>query len=604
MLLAVFITATASEPPPPLRASYLTLSGRHSTNLGTGYDIIVGDPQSGDDVGWKFPLFEKDWVEENDADFHINKCSYQSVFSSISGGGSAQASLLEETTISGSAGGGFGGWGAKIAFTASHSVQTFTEMSKTTFEHVYEARASCELYRLALPPPGGVAIKASTDFEARVRRLPNASGAESDKLLENWMVDYGTHYASSIVLGGKMALRWTLTKSSYSTYQAEARKSSFSTEVGVESAFESFATGAAISKENTAANAFEEALEGREAVEIYLGGAPFVKDDLAKWAAGLEDAPALVGGKQFELRQITELLTPLNFPGLSPGVQATAEEFFRRLCTPEGSNLGHDKCTPNAVDPRAYPVIPPITIATGSKIQCVAWARDGASVATGDDDRYVRTWDVITSKANLTLSGHTGQVTSVAYSPDGMHLASGSFDHTIRIWDTATGQSTRTLSGHTSIVLSVAYSPDGMHLASGSFDNTIRIWDTATGQSTRTLTGHTDGVSSVAYSPDGVHLASGSFDHTIRIWDTATGQVTRTLSGHTGFVNSVAYSPDGTHLASGSDDNTIRTWDSTAGQYEAIINCPAGCVSVNARQRRQLLFGSIGVECPNGCVPA
>ena len=35
-----------------------------------------------------------------------------------------------------------------------------------------------------------------------------------------------------------------------------------------------------------------------------------------------------------------------------------------------------------------------------------------------------------------------------------------------------------------------------------------------------------------------------------------------------------------------------------------INNCPAGCVSVNARQRRQLLFGSIGAECPEGCVPA
>ena len=33
-------------------------------------------------------------------------------------------------------------------------------------------------------------------------------------------------------------------------------------------------------------------------------------------------------------------------------------------------------------------------------------------------------------------------------------------------------------------------------------------------------------------------------------------------------------------------------------------NCPAGCVSVNAPQRPQLLSGSIGVECPEGCVPA
>ena len=37
-----------------------------------------------------------------------------------------------------------------------------------------------------------------------------------------------------------------------------------------------------------------------------------------------------------------------------------------------------------------------------------------------------------------------------------------------------------------------------------------------------------------------------------------------------------------------------------------INNCPAGCVSINrnARQRRQLLFGSVGAECPEGCVAA
>ena len=49
-------------------------------------------------------------------------------------------------------------------------------------------------------------------------------------------------------------------------------------------------------------------------------------------------------------------------------------------------------------------------------------------------------------------------------------------------------------------------------------------------------------------------------------------------------------------------DTTQLAWDFL--KTASIINCPAGCVSVNARQRRQLLFGSIGAECPNGCVPA
>tara|TARA_B100000795_G_scaffold85768_1_gene62299 strand:+ start:240 stop:647 length:408 start_codon:yes stop_codon:yes gene_type:complete len=51
-------------------------------------------------------------------------------------------------------------------------------------------------------------------------------------------------------------------------------------------------------------------------------------------------------------------------------------------------------------------------------------------------------------------------------------------------------------------------------------------------------------------------------------------------------------------------DTTQLAWDFLKAAF--INNCPAGCVSVNARQRRQLLFASIpkGAKCPKGCVPA
>ena len=69
------------------------------------------------------------------------------------------------------------------------------------------------------------------------------------------------------------------------------------------------------------------------------------------------------------------------------------------------------------------------------------------------------------------------------------------------------------------------------------------------------------------------------------------------------------YSPDGVveafriydGLGTAPFDTAQLAWDFLKA---ASTDCPAGCVSVNARQRRQLLFGSIGAECPNGCVPA
>ena len=46
--------------------------------------------------------------------------------------------------------------------------------------------------------------------------------------------------------------------------------------------------------------------------------------------------------------------------------------------------------------------------------------------------------------------------------------------------------------------------------------------------------------------------------------------------------------------------------DDDSGSGPINDDCPAGCVFVNARQRRQLLFGSLPIQakCPEGCVAA
>ena len=186
--------------------------------------------------------------------------------------------------------------------------------------------------------------------------------------------------------------------------------------------------------------------------------------------------------------------------------------------------------------------------------------------------------EIVPSRHQKTLVGHTDVVSSVVYSPSGTTLASGSWDHTIRLWDVHTGRLLRTLEGHTGSVENIAFSPNGLTLASGSSDDTIRLWDPITGRHKRTIHGRSYSIPSIAYSPDGETLATGTLTGEIHLWDATTGQHKKTLIGHRGTlaknVLRIAFTPDGLTLISGGSDGTTRLWDVVTGEQLKIISLP------------------------------
>ena len=239
-------------------------------------------------------------------------------------------------------------------------------------------------------------------------------------------------------------------------------------------------------------------------------------------------------------------------------------------------------------------------------MNAVAYAPDGATLATAGGDGTVRIWDARTGQQQQQLTGHTGrggQVLAVAYAPDGATLATAGGDGTVRIWDARTGQQQQQLTGHTGPVNAVAYAPDGATLATAGGDGTVRIWDARTGQQQHQLTGHTGQVLAVAYAPDGATLATGGGDGTVRIWDARTGQQQHQLTGHTGPVNAVAYAPDGATLATGGD-TTIRIWnprngaqvDGTGFGVTRRIGRPLAGVRSDAPSERDLIAATSDVE--------
>ncbi|MEU3751314.1 serine/threonine-protein kinase [Streptomyces olivoreticuli] len=176
------------------------------------------------------------------------------------------------------------------------------------------------------------------------------------------------------------------------------------------------------------------------------------------------------------------------------------------------------------------------------------------------------------AKPVTRLSGHTSEIDCLAFAPDGKTLASGSYDNTVRLWDVTTGRTVTTYQGHTSNVMSLAFGPDGHTLYSGGFDKTLRSWDLRTGRPmsvAASYDGQNDYVNCLASSPDGATLAVGVGSR-VELMTQSTGRVFATLTGHAGSMNHIAFSPDGKTVASVASEaagGRIWLWAADTGRH-------------------------------------
>jgi len=138
----------------------------------------------------------------------------------------------------------------------------------------------------------------------------------------------------------------------------------------------------------------------------------------------------------------------------------------------------------------------------------VAFASSDGAIAVADPRGAV--W--------VTLPGHVGGTDALGVAPDGKHLASGGQDRAIRTWTYSAPGSTYTaqaqLDGPTGDTHFVAYTPDGTHLVAAGNDGVVLAWSVRDGApdpaSRRQLAKHTGAVTALAV--DNTHVVSAGRD--------------------------------------------------------------------------------------------
>jgi WD40 repeat protein len=113
------------------------------------------------------------------------------------------------------------------------------------------------------------------------------------------------------------------------------------------------------------------------------------------------------------------------------------------------------------------------------------------------------------------LPGHHATILALAFAPDGATLATGEANGQIRLWDPVAGTERDSFPGDRLSVRGLAFSPDSQTLASAGTGNVI-LWKAATQEHSHepiaTLAGRGSDLPSVAFSPDGLLLTAGSRD--------------------------------------------------------------------------------------------
>ncbi|WP_460697808.1 WD40 repeat domain-containing protein [Nocardia thraciensis] len=215
----------------------------------------------------------------------------------------------------------------------------------------------------------------------------------------------------------------------------------------------------------------------------------------------------------------------------------------------------------------------PLPAGTITKVQSVAFSRDGQTMALADSG-IVQIHRG--GKPSRTIRESVNELRAIALDQHGRRLVLADHNGTVRWWDLDTGDETGRFVALDTAARSIDFGADNTVIALTQENHSVRLLDTATDDnSLADLVGHTDMVTSLAFSPDYSTLATTGVDGTIALW-----RIDPTLMRHHRWADAtaLAYTVDGTILAAAARDGTVTTYDTATGEP---VNSAPGCAEAS-----------------------
>jgi WD40 repeat protein len=195
---------------------------------------------------------------------------------------------------------------------------------------------------------------------------------------------------------------------------------------------------------------------------------------------------------------------------------------------------------------------------------CIAYASDGAWLASGSFDGSVVLWAKEGGRPLLRIPYKSRSwVLSLSCKPGGDALAIGRQDGMITIWDLVGNREQAELL-HDGYVTAVQYDSEGERLVSAGFDRRLRLWDATDCREVwhvKTLSMP----SSASFGSDGKSILANGFGEMARIISTDDCTVIANLT-HEDEVLSASFCSDGRRIVTTCRDLTVGIWDAKSYQ--------------------------------------